>query len=86
MYICVVESWLSCDVSNLKISLNGYDIFRQDRDRHGGGILKSELCTSLICIQTASLEFFQLTFKFYDLKFCIAVFFTDLQVLMLAIS
>ena len=39
--VCIVESWLSEDVSkfNAELFIPGYDIFRRDRDRHGGGIL-----------------------------------------------
>ena len=76
--ICVVESWLSCDVFNSEISINGYDIFRLDQDRHGGGIpifAKSEFCASIFAIHTVGLEFLPLTLKFHDLKFCIAVFY-----------
>ena len=80
--VCIVESWLSGDVSNSELYIPGYEIFRRDRDRHGGGILifvKSDLCPSPItyssrCFST-NLEFFQLTVEFYKSKFCIAVFY-----------
>ena len=60
--VCVVESWLSDNVPNSEISLDGYHTFRQDRDGHGGGILifvKSELCASLVSYSpiTTCLEF-----------------------------
>ena len=38
--ICIVETWLSPDISNPEISLAGYQLCRLDRDRHGGGVLK----------------------------------------------
>ena len=50
-HVCIVESWLSEGVSNTELYIPGYNIFRRDRDRHGGGILifvKSELCASPI--------------------------------------
>ena len=37
--VCVVESWLCCDISDSELSINGYCITRLDRNRHGGGIL-----------------------------------------------
>ena len=36
--ICVVETWLDNDVSNHELSLCNYELFRRDRDRHGGGV------------------------------------------------
>ena len=78
--ICVVESWLSEDVSNDELFIPGYDIFRCDRDRHGGGILifvKSELCASPISypLPPIDIEFFPLTIEFCKMKFCIAIFY-----------
>ena len=78
--VCVVESWLGEDVSNAELYIPGYDIFRNDRDRHGGGILifvKSELCASPVTypLPPIHLEFLPLTVKFCKLKFCIAVFY-----------
>ena len=78
--ICIVESWLCVDVSNSEPTLPGYDIFRRDRDRHGGGILifvKSELCASFISYSPTptGLEFLPLTFEFCKSKFCIATFY-----------
>ena len=37
--ICVVESWLSDDISHAEISINNYQVIRLDRNRYGGGIL-----------------------------------------------
>ena len=39
--IGVTESWTGCHVSDIKLALNGYDLFRQDKpiDRDGGGVL-----------------------------------------------
>ena len=37
--ICVVESWLSSDISNSKFSIPNYRSFRLDRNRHGGGLI-----------------------------------------------
>jgi len=35
--ICIVESWLSAEISDSEISLVGYALYRLDRNRHGGG-------------------------------------------------
>ena len=37
--ICIVESWLSEDISDLEMSIENYHLTRLDRNRHGGGIL-----------------------------------------------
>ena len=36
--VCIVESWLSCDVSDAELYITDYFIARLDRNRHGGGI------------------------------------------------
>ena len=35
--ICIVESWLSDDILDAEISIDGYHIVRLDRNRYGGG-------------------------------------------------
>ena len=37
--MCVVESWLSSDISLSEIAIQGYVTYCKDRNRHGGGIL-----------------------------------------------
>ena len=37
--ICIVESWLNSDILDSEISIPGYQVFRKDRNRHGGGVL-----------------------------------------------
>ena len=37
--ICIVETWLCADVLDSEIALPGYQVYRRDRNRHGGGIL-----------------------------------------------
>ena len=36
--VCIVESWLSDEISDNEISLDGYQVLRLDRNRRGGGI------------------------------------------------
>ena len=37
--ICLTETWLSSEISDSEVSISGYNLYRADRDRHGGGIL-----------------------------------------------
>ena len=37
--ICVVETWLSAEILDAEISIQGYQCFRCERNRHGGGIV-----------------------------------------------
>jgi len=37
--VSIVESWLDWDVEDSEINISGYQIFRADRSRHGGGVL-----------------------------------------------
>ena len=37
--VCIVESWLSSDIINNEFCIDGYNIVRLDRNRHGGGVL-----------------------------------------------
>ena len=37
--ICVVETWLSAEILDAEISIQGYQCFRHDRNWHGGGIV-----------------------------------------------
>ena len=36
--ICIVETWLDISVLDNEIVLSGYQLFRLDRNRHGGGV------------------------------------------------
>ena len=37
--ICIVETWLSSEITDCEISIPGFQLFRCDRNRHGGGVL-----------------------------------------------
>ena len=37
--ICIVETWLSSEILDNEIAISDYQIFRRDRDRHGGGVM-----------------------------------------------
>ena len=36
--ICINETWLDSSVSDDEIDLDGYSLYRKDRNRHGGGV------------------------------------------------
>ena len=37
--ICIVETWLGNEITSSEIDIQGYRLYRRDRNRHGGGIL-----------------------------------------------
>ena len=37
--VCIVETWLSNEISDSELTINNYQILRLDRDRHGGGVI-----------------------------------------------
>ena len=81
--ICVVESWLSPEVSDTEIFIPGFNIFRKDRNRHGGGIVvfvKDKLICTVIPFQHNNshlppIEFLPLCVEFCNHKFCISTFY-----------
>lgn len=38
-FVSVVESWLGSEIDDSEVSIQGYNIVRLDRSRHGGGIV-----------------------------------------------
>ena len=37
--ICIVKTWLSSEITDCEISIPGFQLFRCDRNRYGGGVL-----------------------------------------------
>ena len=37
-FICIVEIWLSKEISNNELFIPGFQLFQLDRDRYGGGV------------------------------------------------
>ena len=37
--ICITESWLSSDILDSEIAIPGYNVVRNDRNQHGGGVI-----------------------------------------------
>ena len=69
--ICVVESWLSPDISDAEIFIPSFKIFRRDRNRHGGGILIFVKDTLVCTTISLTLPFHLLSFYLYVLNFVI---------------
>ena len=73
--VCIVETWLSPDVSDKELNLPGYQLLRLDRNRHGGGIrvYVADLlsCKVLVSGGQFNLEFLaiSLTAQFWFLVF-----------------
>lgn len=54
--VCMTETWLSDVITNQMISMEGYSLLRNDRNRHGGGIciyFKSNLNCKIVKMSTS---------------------------------
>ncbi len=61
-----------------EISIPGYNVHRLDRNRHGGGILmytSEDIVVSVDPGPSSNLEFFPVSIRFSNHKFCICVFY-----------
>ena len=58
--VCIVETWLGEEITDSEFSLPDYQLYRLDRNRHGGGVLmyvhKSFSCKVLL-VGPSQLEF-----------------------------
>ena len=79
--VCIVETWLDDRVSDSELSLDNYQLFRFDRNRHGGGVA-IYVCNFLSCniiVQGGPhrLEFISLSISSPSFvnKFCICLFY-----------
>ena len=76
--ICIVESWLSEDISNLEMSIENYYLTRLDRNRHGGGVLiyiHASLTWEILSRGANDLEFLSLSISSAGglFKHCVSV-------------
>ena len=37
--VCIVETWLCSEINSSEIDIPGYQLYRKDRNRQGGGVL-----------------------------------------------
>ena len=76
--ICITESWLCKNISDDELSLSGYQLFRLDRDRHGGGVLvyvSLLFSVTLHPLPPPSLELISFSIHLNKIQFCICVFY-----------
>ena len=76
--ICIVESWVSSDISNLEISLPNFLCFHLDCNRHGGSIVvfgKSHLSVSPLLLPSNNLEFLPLQITCHYFSFTLGTFY-----------
>ena len=76
--ICIVESWLSNEITDFEISINGYVVHRLDRNRHGGGVLvyiKDKFLCKVIPHQHDSLEIISFSLHHGVNKVCFSLFY-----------
>ena len=77
--VAIVESWLCPDISDNEICIAGYNVFRKDRNRHGGGVLlyiRDHLTAEVLpSYQSSNLEFLLIVIRHLGFKFCVSVFY-----------
>ena len=76
--ICIVESWLSSVVSDSEICVPHFQLFRFDRNRHGGGVLiyvSNELSVSPLPSPPPSLELLPLSLSSHNFKLHLCLFY-----------
>lgn len=59
--ICFTETWLNSTINNSMLSINGYKLIRNDRNRHGGGIciyLRNNLSYKVVSMSNNSADDF----------------------------
>ena len=76
--VCIVESWLCPDIQDGELLIDGYDIVRLDRNRHGGGVLlfvNSVYSHSTVFTGTHELELIIISVRLQFSSLTIALFY-----------
>lgn len=76
--ICVVETWLAEEINSSEISLANYQLFRLDRNRHGGGVLmyiRNNLVARVLLCGPHNLELLVVSISNSVNTFCIGTFY-----------
>lgn len=72
--ISIVESWLSCETTDQELGIDGYQIVRLDRNRHGGVMFYvSEDFQFTVFLACPDLELLSLTIQ--ENKCCVSLFY-----------
>ena len=72
-----METWLSPDIPNADLDIEGYHIVRYDRNRHGGGVLLyvSNAITCKVLPQCDGLELLSIVITGNNCKACVTLFY-----------
>ena len=74
--ICVVETWLDPEIFETEIEIQGYNIIRLDRNRHGGGVIvyvNSCFTFNCLCKGPDELEFIMFSVRYGNSKVALGV-------------
>ena len=74
--VCIVETWLSQDISDSELFISNYSIVRLNHNRHGGGVLihfLSSLVSDTPFKGSTNLELLIVPFKFSRFVFVLAL-------------
>lgn len=74
--VCICETWLSSDIEDDELSIDGYRIIRLDRNRHGGGValfISSNLSHKVIYLGNGSFECIIVSLQFGPCKVCVCL-------------
>ena len=77
---CIVETWLDGDITDGELLLPNFQLFRRDRNRHGGGValyVSSSLVCNMLCDGSPDLEFISVSISsgLFSEKLCLCLFY-----------
>ena len=75
--VCLVETWLGCDITDNEVLVPNYSIVRLDRNRHGGGVamyIHNSVGYNVLLCGPAGLELVVALFR-NRFKLCLSVFY-----------
>ena len=77
--VSIVESWFCADIPEDEFCIQGYNLFRKDRNRHGGGVLmyiKNHFMAEVLPSHNfCNLEILSIVVRHLKFKICITVFY-----------
>ena len=86
--ICIVETWLSSEISDNELAIDNYQIFRLNRDCHGGGVIMyvhSSLCPKILSAGPNNLELLIISISPQNssCKVCVSLFYQPSPLLLI---
>ena len=76
--VCLVETWLGCDITDNEVLVPNYSIVRLDRNRHGGGVamyIHNSVGYNVLLCGPAGLELLVVALFRNRFKLCLSVFY-----------